>query len=337
MLRAENIRKSFDGNPALKGVDLRVDAGEIVCLLGPSGCGKSTLLRIIAGLDTPDSGEIRFAEQRMNDIPAHQRDFGLMFQDYALFPHLNVGQNILFGLKMRRVGRDIQSARLRDMLELVGLTGFEKRDVTLLSGGERQRVALARALAPNPRLLMLDEPLGALDAALKDRLAVELRSIIKTVNVPAVYVTHDQREAFAVADRVAIMRAGKMMQVDTPAAIYRRPESAFVARFLGMNNLVPVEKIENGNAITLLGAFPIPDAKLILVHPDGIALSNSGINAIVREITFLGDTYRIGVDAAGISLTLKHPARDSVPVIGETVHLAIDPNSVFPVTPDDAD
>ncbi|MDZ4763901.1 MAG: ABC transporter ATP-binding protein [Chloroflexota bacterium] len=334
MFRAEYITRSFDAKPALSAVSLSVKAGEIVCLLGPSGCGKTTLLRIIAGLETPDSGEVWFADQRMNTIPAHRRDFGLMFQDYALFPHLNVAQNVVFGLKMRGMARDEQAARLRTMLELVGLTSFERRDVSSLSGGERQRVALARALATQPRLLLLDEPLGALDAALKDRLAVELRAIIKSVQLPTIYVTHDQREAFAVADRVIIMNAGQIVQADTPSAIYHHPQTAFVARFLGMNNIVHVERVEDGHAITPIGTFSV-DAPLLLFHPDGITLSDaSGMRAVVRDVVFLGDAFRITVDCAGILLTFKHNAR-AVPMrAGDTIGIAIDSASVLPLTSD---
>ena len=204
MLDIINVTRAFDGQAVLRGINLPVDQGEIVCLLGPSGCGKTTMLRIVAGLEHADGGDVRINGNSIMATPVHQRDFGLMFQDFALFPHMNVAENVGFGLRMRPVADDQQ--RVDEVIRLVGLAGFEQRDVGELSGGERQRVALARSLAPRPRLLMLDEPLGSLDAALRTRLVVELRQIIKQIGLTAIYVTHDQEEAFAIADRIAINR-----------------------------------------------------------------------------------------------------------------------------------
>ena len=239
LLSINNVTKSFDGALALAAISLEIAKGEILCLLGPSGCGKTTLLRIIAGLERPDAGQILCEGQRIDSTPPHRRDFGLMFQDYALFPHKNVYDNVAFGLRMKAETKDkakIQN-RVREMLNLVGLEGFENRSVNDLSGGEAQRVALARSLAPRPRLLMLDEPLGALDRALRERLMTELRHILKQVGVTAVYVTHDQAEAFAIADRVVVMNVGHIEQVAPPEQVYRRPATPFVARFLGLTNL----------------------------------------------------------------------------------------------------
>ncbi len=338
MLRLSGIRRAFDGVAVLRGVDLAMAQGEIVCLLGPSGCGKSTLLRIVAGLEQADSGEVLLDGQSIRDLPVHQRDFGLMFQDFALFPHLDVAGNVAFGLRMRGVSRAEQTAKIREALALVGLSGFEQRDVTPLSGGERQRVALARSLAPAPRLLMLDEPMGSLDAALRDRLVVELREIIKRVGLTALYVTHDQAEAYAIADRVAVMNAGRIEQIGAPRAIYERPATAFVARFLGLNNIVPVERIEAGQAQTASGTFSVSaPTETLLLHPDGLALVDRGtpdsIPARVVESTFHGARYRVVVEhSSGQRLTLDAPSRGRVaPLPGDSVAISVDPAAVIPL------
>ena len=238
MLEVRNIFKAYESKPILKDISLSVGAGETVCLLGASGSGKSTLLRIISGLESPDSGLVLFNGLDLANTAPHLRDFGLVFQDYALFPHLNVYDNVAFGLKMRRVDQDQISQRVVNALELVNLSGFDTRQVTDLSGGEQQRVALARALAPRPRLLMFDEPLGALDRTLRENLLNELRSILRQTNIPAIYVTHDQEEAFTVADRVLILHNGEIVRAGAPAEVWAGPESAFVAQFLGLGNVI---------------------------------------------------------------------------------------------------
>ena len=239
LLEVISVSKAFAGTPVLRDVSLRADDGEIVCLLGPSGCGKTTLLRIVAGLETADRGEVTFDGRPFDEVPAHRRGFGLMFQDYALFPHKDVVANVAFGLRMQDLPRAQVQTRVAEMLDLVGLAGYEHRRVYDLSGGEQQRVALARSLAPGPRLLMLDEPLGSLDRALREELMNELRAILNRVGVTAIYVTHDQEEAFAVADRVIIMHQGRIVQQGVPQAVYRHPASPGVARFLGLSNLIP--------------------------------------------------------------------------------------------------
>ena len=238
MLEVNNIFKAYGDNPLLKNISFKVGGGETVCLLGASGSGKSTLLRMIAGLESPDSGFISFGGLDLASTPPHLRDFGLVFQDYALFPHLNVNDNVAFGLKMRRMGRVEISERVANSLELVNLKGFGERSVNDLSGGEQQRVALARALAIRPRLLMFDEPLGALDRALREGLLNELRTILQKTSVPAIYVTHDQEEAFAIADRVLILHEGRIIREGTPADVWANPNSAYVAKFLGLGNVI---------------------------------------------------------------------------------------------------
>ncbi len=262
MLQAKGIEKSFDGQPVLRGVSLEAREGEIVALLGPSGCGKTTFLRIIAGLEQADRGQLLLDGADLTQIPIHKRGFGMVFQDYALFPHRDVRQNVAFGLRMLNLDQRTIERRVLQVLELVGLAAFGRRAVHELSGGEQQRVALARALAPWPRVLLLDEPLGSLDRALRERLMGDLRAILKKASKPAgslsrteasgdnhadgeamtsIYVTHDQEEAFAIADRIVVVNAGQVEQMGTPLDLYRRPETVFVARFLGMENLLPAE------------------------------------------------------------------------------------------------
>jgi ABC-type Fe3+/spermidine/putrescine transport system ATPase subunit len=245
LLDVSHVSKTFPGLPVLHDISFTVDEAEIVCLLGPSGCGKTTLLRIIAGLETPDEGALAFAGQDLAQLPVHRRNFGLMFQDFALFPHKDVEANVAFGLRMHNWSSTEISRRVREMLQLVELGGYERRRVSELSGGEQQRVALARSLAPRPRLLMFDEPLGSLDRSLREQLMNSLRGILKQVGVTAVYVTHDQEEAFAIADRVFIMRpgaaggeGGRIVQGGTPEEVYCQPQSKYVARFLGFRNLL---------------------------------------------------------------------------------------------------
>ena len=239
LLELHSISKAFSGTPVLSDVSFDVHEGEIVSLLGPSGCGKTTLLRVVAGLETADTGYVSFDGRRLDHIPVHRRGFGLMFQDYALFPHKDVASNVAFGLRMQHLPRPQVESRVTQMLDLVGLAGYETRRVYDLSGGEQQRVALARSLAPDPRLLMLDEPLGSLDRALREQLMNELRAILRRVGVTSLYVTHDQQEAFALADRVVIMKEGQVVQAGTPQAVYRYPARPWVAQFLELINLIP--------------------------------------------------------------------------------------------------
>ena len=238
MLRVKDIQKNYEGQPLLRNVSFDVNQDETVCLLGPSGSGKSTLLRIIAGLEEAEGGEVFWNESPLAKVPAHQRRFGLMFQDYALFPHRNVAENIAFGLRMQNQGGEDIQKRVQEALETINMTGFAQRKVTELSGGEQQRVALARALAPEPRLLMLDEPLGALDRTLREQLSRELRRILRESKVPAIYVTHDQEEAFSIADRLLLLHNGIILQNGKPHEFYHHPRNVWVAEFFGLGNLV---------------------------------------------------------------------------------------------------
>jgi ABC-type Fe3+/spermidine/putrescine transport system ATPase subunit len=310
MLEIEEVWKQYDGGvAALRGVSLRVEPGEIVCLLGPSGCGKTTLLRIIAGLEIPDSGTVRFRGVDMATTAVHERNFGLMFQDFALFPDKSVAGNVAFGLRMQRRPSNEIDARVSQMLELVNLNGYAERSVFQLSGGERQRVALARSLAPEPKLLMLDEPLGSLDRLLRESLILDLRAILKQMALTSVYVTHDQQEAMAVADRVAVMDRGVIAQIGTPVDIYRLPASAFVARFLGFSNLLSatVSDDDRDSARTSLGDVPLqspaaPGQYMLLVRPGALmmdAVDGAKYRGLVVSSLFRGGFLRVEIDAEG--------------------------------------
>jgi len=337
LLEIRNITKSFDGAPLLQDISLAVAPGEIVCLLGPSGSGKTTLLRIIAGLEQADSGEIFFGDQNLRDVPVHQRGLGMMFQDLALFPHKNVIDNIAFGLRMHaaRISRDAIHARVQETLELVGLAGFDKRDVNNLSGGEQQRVALARSLAPRPRLLLFDEPLGALDRILREQLIADLRTILKRIAMTALYVTHDQDEAFAIADRIAIIHDGRIAQIGTPAEIYRAPANAFVAQFLGMTNLFSAQTQSNNQIKTALGTFEIETpigagASMALIRAENVRIveNGNGIAAQIEECIFRGGNYRLRVVTdRGVRLTADtdHPVAIGTPVGLEIAKVEIIP------------
>lgn len=249
---------TYEGGPtAVDGVSLDVPAGEVLALLGPSGCGKSSLLRTVAGLEPLASGGLRWDGQEISTLPVHRRGFGLMFQDGQLFPHRDVAGNVAYGLAMARVPRDERERRVAELLSLVGLADYDAREVATLSGGEQQRVALARALAPRPRLLLLDEPLSSLDRSLREHLAGELRDILHAAGATAIYVTHDHDEAFTVASRVAVMSAGRLLQVDTPERLWRSPASERVARFLGYGPVVDAV-VEAGHLRTPLGQVPLP-------------------------------------------------------------------------------
>lgn len=304
MLEVRNIFKTYEGNLLLNDISFTVAEGETICLLGASGSGKSTLLRMIAGLEAPDSGLIAFNGLDLTTTPPHLRDFGLVFQDYALFPHLNVNENVAFGLKMRRKGHTEIAQRVASSLEMVSLAEFGNRKVTDLSGGEQQRVALARALAIRPRLLMFDEPLGALDRALREDLLNQLRMILHRTSIPAIYVTHDQEEAFTIADRVLILHDGKIVRDGTPADVWAKPESAFVAGFLGLGNLLNGEVVEQNKFQTEHGIFTVPcthkhskgDKVHLLARPLAAEDEANVISGLVVDVIFQQDRFKVTFD-----------------------------------------
>jgi spermidine/putrescine transport system ATP-binding protein len=316
MLELIDIHKTYEGRPLLAGVSLAVDRGETVCLLGPSGGGKSTLLRIAAGLEEPDSGRVLWDGEDITRTPAHRRGFGLMFQDYALFPHLNVAENVAFGLRVQQMPDGQIRREVEHALRRVELDGFGRRRVADLSGGEQQRVALARALAPRPKLLMLDEPLGALDRALREQLAEQLRHLLRELRIPSLYVTHDQEEAFTVARRIDLLHDGRIIQSGRAEELIRRPASVWAADFLGLGNLLPgtVRSIRPLKIETVLGTFeaeeehPVPEKGAtgwILLRPGGGILrreqpkSGNVIRGVVTESVRRGDSHRIRLQTDG--------------------------------------
>lgn len=341
LLEVRDVVKSFaPGTVAVDSVSLNLHAGEILCLLGPSGCGKTTLLRVIAGLELPDSGTVRFDGRDMAGVPPHERGFGMMFQDFALFPHRNVFDNVAFGLRMRGRSREEIAARVGSMLATVDLAGFGQREIGQLSGGEQQRVALARALAPGPRLLMLDEPLGALDRALRERLMLDVRAILKGLGVTAVYVTHDQAEAFAVADRLAVMNAGRIEQLGAPTVVYDRPATPFVARFLGFENLLPGQVDASGNVVTVAGRFrltQIPsgrDVTLLIkpgLGPEAIAVAAGGeantIEGVIDATAFRGRFHQLWLRVGGERLLFEVPGAIAYKA-GQPIRVRVEPEQL---------
>jgi ABC-type Fe3+/spermidine/putrescine transport system ATPase subunit len=335
MLFVNNIQKTFGDVNALENVSIKVDIGELVGILGPSGCGKSTLLSIIAGLIQPDNGQIFWDGYPIKNIPSYKRNFGLMFQDFALFPHMNVYQNVAFGLEMAQMDRDQIKKRVKEILDLVGLPGFESRDVNSLSGGETQRIALARSLAPNPQLLMLDEPLGSLDRNLRENLVFDLKNILHNSNQTTLYVTHDQEEVFAIADRVAIMKDGTIVQFDTPQNLYRNPETTYVAQFLGLDNFFPGRIKQDGGQTyidTPIGRFPYKGEHIgeavVLLRPDSVYPGNEGkykLSGVISDSVFRGGSCRTTIKVKEESLTIEFNSQFKIPAPGEPITISFNP------------
>jgi ABC-type Fe3+/spermidine/putrescine transport system ATPase subunit len=330
MLEVHHIFKTYEGKPLLNDISFNVDTGETICLLGASGSGKSTLLRIIAGLDESDSGFVLFNEQDLRATPPHLRDFGMVFQDYALFPHLDVNDNVAFGLKMRRLPEGEIAERVASSLELVNLSGFERRRVTELSGGEQQRVALARALATRPRLLMFDEPLGALDRTLREDLLNQLRAILHRTNIPAIYVTHDQEEAFAIADRVLILQRGKIVREGTPADVWSHPGSAFVAGFLGLGNIIVGNvkgkmKEDGWRIASEAGVFHVQcghahregESVHLLARPLPAEKDANPLSGVVQDVIFQQDRFKVALNN-GLYIYLQE-----APKVGERIEVRV--------------
>ena len=310
MLRVENITVCFAELAALDAVTLDVAGGEVVAVLGPSGSGKSTLLRVVAGLQRLDSGRVLLDGEDLAPTPPHRRGIGLVFQDHALFQHKDVWGNIAFGLRMRGDTRPEIERRVRELLELVGLTGFEHRSVATLSGGEQQRVALARALAPEPRVLLLDEPLGSLDRRLRDRLLDDLVGLFAELRITAIYVTHDQAEAFALGDRVAVMREGRVVQTETPDALWAHPADEDVARFLGLGNVRD-------------GAIVRPEAVRVTA-----AVGEEEADGVVESVIRHGPTVRLRVRLADGELLEAAVASLDHPAPGDPVTVDVDPDGI---------
>ncbi|MCP8883999.1 ABC transporter ATP-binding protein [Devosia sp. XJ19-1] len=314
-LRVENLTKTYGTTTVVKGVSFDFAKGEFISLLGPSGCGKTTILRMIAGFETPSRGSITVDGENITAIPPNQRRLGMVFQAYALFPNLNVGDNIAFGLKVAGIGRDERRTRVEEMLKLIGLPGYDKRFPYELSGGQQQRVALARAIAPRPRLLLLDEPLSALDAKIRVSLRQEIRAIQRELGITTVFVTHDQEEALSISDRIVVMNAGDIEQLGTPHDIYNRPATRFAATFVGQLNTLPARISDaaagqanlGGRTITLPGlpSGIVNGAEIgLAIRPEMLspvprAESDISLDGTIHDVSFLGSVVRLRVDLQG--------------------------------------
>lgn len=343
-LRVENLTKYYEGKPLINGLSFAVCDREILCLLGPSGSGKSTLLRIIAGLEPYEGGRVSWRGKDLLNIPPERRSFGLMFQDYALFPHLTVFENVAFGLRMQHLPEETIHHGVMAELERVSMSGFAMRKVQNLSGGEQQRIALARTLAPKPKLIMLDEPLGALDRKLREQLTREIRLILRSTGVPAIYVTHDQEEAFSLADRILLLSEGRIIQLGTPEELYRSPRSSWVANFLGLGTVTHGEVLATNPLVirTILGDLggkmleihggPGTDVDL-LIPVDGFRKASgkqTGVYGIISNCIYQGDHYHAEVEVKHevFTVTLQEFAKP-----GTRLKLVVDENKITLLNP----
>ncbi|MBO4795084.1 MAG: ABC transporter ATP-binding protein [Clostridia bacterium] len=335
LLRLENISVRFDGEPILNNIDLDIKDKEFVTLLGPSGCGKTTTLRIIGGFVTPDSGSVYFNGKLMNDVPAYRRPVNTIFQKYALFPHLNVYENVAFGLRIKKCPEKEIRETVNRMLSIVNLNGFNKRSVTSLSGGQQQRVAIARALAVSPKLLLLDEPLGALDLKLRKDMQVELKNIQQRMGITFIYVTHDQEEALSMSDTVVVMDNGNIQQIGTPLDIYNEPKNAFVADFIGESNILDGVMREDycvsfaGHTFKCLDkGFGVNEPVDVVVRPEDLDVVPKEQGMLVGEVTsvtFKGVHFEIIVDIRGFKWMIQ--TTDYYPV-GSTIGLTMTPDDI---------
>ncbi len=348
LIELRGISKSFDGEVILNNLDLVIHDKEFITLLGPSGCGKTTTLRMIGGFETPDTGDVFFDGKRINDVPPHLRQVNTVFQKYALFPHLNVFDNVAFGLRLKRepkevngktrlvkIPKDVIAERVTAMLAMVNLSGFEKRRVSTLSGGQQQRVAIARALINQPKVLLLDEPLGALDLKLRKDMQNELKSIQHKTGITFIYVTHDQEEALSMSDTVVVMADGKIQQIGTPVDIYNEPENAFVADFIGESNILDGVMPCDGKATFAGHTFECVDGGFaknekvdVVIRPEDIDIVTEDrgmLRGKVTAVTFKGDYYEIIVDVQGFKWMIEtsdYAAPDS------TIGLYIEPDAI---------
>ena len=335
IIELKNISKAFDGEGVLNDISLYINDNEFITLLGPSGCGKTTLLRMIGGFEQPDEGDIVFLGERINDVPPHKRHVNTVFQKYALFPHLSVFENVAFPLRERRVPKDEINKKVNEMLELVMLGNFANRSVTSLSGGQQQRVAIARALISHPRVLLLDEPLGALDLKLRKDMQQELKKIQQSTGITFVFVTHDQEEALSMSDTIVVLNEGKIQQIGTPADIYNEPDNAFVADFIGESNIIDGVMLENykvsfsGHTFECLDkGFAANEPVDVVVRPedvDIVAPEQGMLCGTVTQVTFMGVHNEIIVDIGGFKWMIQ--TTDSVNV-DEHIGISLDPDAI---------
>jgi putative spermidine/putrescine transport system ATP-binding protein len=321
-LEIDTLVKTFGTNTVVKGASFQFDKGEFISLLGPSGCGKTTILRMIAGFERPTSGTIRVDGRDITNLKPNQRQLGMVFQTYALFPNLTVGDNIAFGLKIAGMAAEQRRTRVDEMLKLIGLPGFEKRYPYQLSGGQQQRVALARAIAPKPRLLLLDEPLSALDAKIRVSLRQEIRAIQQDLGITTVFVTHDQEEALSISDRIVVMNAGNIEQLGTPHEIYNKPATKFAATFVGQLNVIPASLFATDATLNANSLLALRPEMLSLQPRPGTDIA---LPATVTDVAFLGAVIRLNVDLGGTPVHIDtFNDQSTPPARGDqvTVHLA---------------
>ena len=335
IVELKNVTKSFDGEMVLDHINLDIYDNEFLTLLGPSGCGKTTTLRIIGGFESADEGDVIFMGENINDVPPHKRNVNTVFQRYALFPHLNVFENVAFPLREKRVDKNEIAERVTEMLKLVALTGFEKRSVTSLSGGQQQRVAIARALVNRPKVLLLDEPLAALDLKLRKDMQQELKNIQKATGITFIFVTHDQEEALSMSDTVVVMSEGRIQQIGTPIDIYNEPKNAFVADFIGESNIVDGVMLADrrvsfsGHTFDCVDAgFGVKEPVDVVVRPEDVDIvpeEKGMLRGVVTSVTFLGVHYEIIVDIDGFKWMIQ--TTDFVDV-DEHIGLYIEPEAI---------
>lgn len=335
IIELRDISMQFDGETVLDRISLDIHDNEFITLLGPSGCGKTTTLRIIGGFVTPDSGDVLFNGKRINDLPPYKRAVNTVFQRYALFPHLNVYENVAFGLRISKTPEKEIKRRVTEMLDIVDLSGFEKRSVNLLSGGQQQRVAIARALINNPKVLLLDEPLGALDLKLRKDMQIELKRIQRRMSITFVYVTHDQEEALTMSDTVVVMNGGKIQQIGTPQDIYNEPVNAFVANFIGESNILPgimhkdyLVEFAGNNFECVDSGFGEMEPVDVVIRPEDITLTgptDDSLNGVVETVTFKGVHYEMIIKCYS-DIWLVHSTKS--PKVGDIVGLNITPEDI---------
>ena len=335
IIELKNVTKAFDGQVVLDDINLDIYDNEFITLLGPSGCGKTTTLRIIGGFESADKGDVIFLGDRINDVPPHKRNVNTVFQRYALFPHLNVFENVAFPLREKRVPKAEIESRVNEMLHLVALSGFEKRSVTSLSGGQQQRVAIARALVGSPKVLLLDEPLAALDLKLRKDMQQELKKIQKATGITFIFVTHDQEEALSMSDTVVVMSEGRIQQIGTPIDIYNEPQNAFVADFIGESNILDGIMLEDkkvsfaGHVFTCVDSgFGRREPVDVVVRPEDVDIvpeEKGMLRGVVTSVTFLGVHYEIIVDINGFKWMIQ--TTDFVDV-DEHIGLYIEPDAI---------
>lgn len=332
VLNLVGINKYFDGKQILDDINLSVERGEFLTLIGPSGCGKTTTLRIIGGFEHPDSGEVIFEGKDISKLPANERNINTVFQNYALFPHLNVADNVAFGLRIKKVSESEIKSKVQKALALVDLENYGNRDISRLSGGQKQRVAIARALVNEPEIILFDEPLGALDLKLRKRMQVELKNIQKEVGITFIYVTHDQEEALSMSDKIAVMNKGIIEQYGTPQYIYEEPVNAFVANFLGDSNIFRGKMVDRSKVRFLGHDFPCVDKVMpgkdvsVMLRPEYLYLSDDAdLKGVVENTMFKGTYYNIKVSGEDFSINVHNPENVE---IGSNVCVAIDPDAI---------